>query len=184
MELALLGGLIYSGYYLNKTTTRQPILTQRNTVIPNDTPSGKNIYSSNMANEANFAVLNKSTQNYIYAEDPKVTGILPPIFNTYGVNGNNNVSGTGEFKPSANYPLNTLSGSDMNKINELNRRVNVIDSQDVPIVNRPMFNNNFGNGISTDTNSSNDGVPFNKDKVVDLINPLTGIPYENEHKNK
>ena len=185
MELLILGGIIFGGMTLNKKSTRQNNVNKRESVIQNDIPNGSNIYTSNYANEADLQVFNKSSQNYIDAQDPKITGILPPIFNTYGVNGNKNVSGSGEFKM-LNSPLNTLSGADMNKVNEINRRMNIVDSKSTNIVDRPMFSSEIGNGIIANTEGSlineNVGIPFNKNKN-DNVNPLTGLPYESAHKN-
>ena len=48
-------------------------------------PNGENIYTSNKVEEVNNELLQRSLANYKDAENPALTGILPPIYNSYSV---------------------------------------------------------------------------------------------------
>jgi len=184
MALPLIGLTVLTGYLLsnNDESENKPKCTPiqpRNSVIPNDLPNGKNIYTSNYSHEADYAVLQKSIQNYKDAEDPVITGMLPPLFNTYSMNGNVDVL---TQQQASKYPTNTLSSVQMNNLNEINKRVNVVKTNDknISVSKRPMFNPILSsNAIPKDYQ----GDSFSATKEASLVNPLTGVPYESVHKN-
>ena len=181
MALPLIGLTVLTGYLLNNdenTKENTPTcVSARNAVIPNDLPVGKNIYTSNMANEADFVVLQKSKQNYLESQDPAITGILPPLFNTYSINGSKSVLDL--TQPPQLSPSDTLNSVEMNKINEMNKRVDVLQSdKKIPITNRPMFN-----PVYPSFEGDKDNSVYNSKPETANVNPLTGLPYENIHKN-
>ena len=89
--LAILGMTALLGYSL--ATHDEPI---RNVTI-NDTindqvpleeiPVNKNMYRSNMINAAEDATLQMSVNQYNKSKDPSLTGVLPPIYNSYSAVG-------------------------------------------------------------------------------------------------
>ena len=146
LALPLVGITVLTGYLLNKdesSVTPRSRQVTRTDVVKNDIPNGLNIYHSNKVHEANNEVLHKSLANYKDAETPSVTAMLPPLFNTYGANGNTSIL-TNEAIAGAGTSTNVIAGassSEMNKINEMNRRINVLDNKkEIGITNRPMFN--------------------------------------------
>jgi hypothetical protein len=181
MALPLVGLTVLTGYLLNKdndaTTPRRGIVTRTN-VVENDKPNGSNIYSSNMANEADYQVFSKSTSNYKDAQHPEISGILPPLFNTYGVSGNTSILSMTPTSANVQGVQQVADSAEMNKLYELNRRANIITSKDAPkIEKRPMFNPVYsGNTVTLQ------GSDF-KTEGMSNVNPLTGLPYETEHKN-
>lgn len=166
LTIPIIGLTVLMGAYLSNDNTERKNVSIRNDVIPNDKPNGANIYSSNIVKEAEQLVLEKATENYVASKDPAITNILPPLFNTYSVNGNTNIF------------ANSTEDMDKNKINELNRRVNILESTKAPsITERPMFNPIISNDNSEVIFSN-----FNNEKSK--INPLTGLEYEIKHNNQ
>jgi hypothetical protein len=181
LALPFIGLTMLTGYLLNKdesVISRKNVAT-RTAVIENDKPNGENIYSSNKANEADFATFYKSVQNYKDAQDPAITGVLPPIFNTYSANGNTNVlTQNAQSVPSIN-------SEEMNKINEMNRRADILNDSSKPSVNnRPMFNPVYSSleSVSGPFNELQNS-EFVKDAPSNDVNPLTGLSYETQHEN-
>ena len=181
LALPFVGLTMLTGYLLNKdesVISRKNVAT-RTAVIENDKPNGENIYSSNKANEADFATFYKSVQNYKDAQDPAITGVLPPIFNTYSANGNTNVL-TENIQS-----VHSINSEEMNKINEINRRADVLNDSSKPSVNnRPMFNPVYSSleSVSGPFNELQNS-EFVKDAPSNDVNPLTGLSYETQHKN-
>ena len=182
MALPLVGLTVLTGYLLNKDNDKNTKGTEitRNTVIPNDKPNGSNIYSSNVANEADYYVFSKSTSNYNAAQHPEISGILPPLFNVSGLGGNTSI-----LTSSENVGMNS---QELNKFNEMNRRTNVLSNKEPPkIEKRPMFNNVY-DSFSKEIVNGGGTLPSSDFKSEDIsktsnVNPLTGLPYETEHKN-
>jgi len=197
LALPLVGITVLTGYLLNKdesSVTPRSRQVTRTDVVKNDIPNGLNIYHSNKANEVDNEVLQKSISNYKDSENPSITAMLPPLFNTYGASGNTSIL-TNESVKGANVvagastnvvagaSTNVVAGAsspEMNKINEMNRRVNVLDNKkEIGITNRPMFNPIYPSAepqinisdFKSDIDSQN------------TVNPLTGLPYETSHKN-
>ena len=193
MALPLIGLTVLTGYLLNKdndvTASRRDVITRTN-VVENDKPNGSNIYSSNMTNEADYKVFTKSTANYNAAQHPEISGILPPLFNTYGVSGNTGILAkvpASVLLAPVNAPAvqQVVDSAEMNRLNELNRRANILTSNDTApkIEKRPMFNPVYS-GIQKDfTNTSTLQSSDFKTEGMSNVNPLTGLPYETEHKN-
>lgn len=178
MALPLVGLTVLTGYLLNKdndANSRKSVAT-RSGVVENDKPNGSNIYSSNVANEADYKVFSKSTSNYNNAQHPEVSGILPPLFNASGLSGNTGIL--------TSKGVDQIDSAGMNKLNEFNRRTDIlVSSKEAPkIEKRPMFNPVYG---SIGKELANNTLPSSDFKIEGMsnINPLTGLSYETEHKN-
>lgn len=156
----------------NESVSSREEFSTRNAVIQNDKPSGNNIYTSNMAKEANALVLQKSLQNYSDATNPSETNILPPLFNTFSVKG-------------TQQNLTTPNSTLLNNINEVNRRENVFDvKKEKPVNTRPMFNQVYESIIvSNQESNALSNSEYNKEIDKSGVNPLTGLSYSGEHNN-
>jgi hypothetical protein len=198
------------GYYLNKEdnsdkkTDELNKLTLKQIQESYEIPNGKNIYSSNYVNEANSTILNKSLDLYKQSEEAAITGVLPPLFNIYGMSGNADLSN-----------IEIPDSKKLSEIERVNRLVDVTKKEESPqLESRPMFSpdmkfktdiieNNFsafqqlpisqetsiltGNLIeknismvpSFESNIEN----FENLESNSQISTLTGLPLEKEHTN-
>jgi hypothetical protein len=80
--LPLIGLTALTGFFLNKdeaSVTSRKSVTARNEVLPNDMPSGPNIYSSNMANEADYQTLQKQIDDYKITEDIETVNYITEL---------------------------------------------------------------------------------------------------------
>jgi len=177
MALPIIGLTSLLGYYLNKdetpkiNKTDQLISSQniKNNPHPFETPNGKNIYSSDYVNEAETQILNKSKELYKQAETPALTGVIPPLFNTYGA------SGSSDF-----FKIEDLYGKKLSDIDTLSRLVNVNKQQEPSLDTRPMFNSDIKyKGEEVPQNFS----AFEQPSVSDDVSLLTGKPLEKTHSN-
>lgn len=175
--LAILGITALLGYSLADKETIRNI--SENDVIHDtrsveEIPVSNNIYNSNMVNEAEDAVLQLSIANYKQAEEPSMSGVLPPIYNSYGAVGNNNIITQGTSIVDAS--IKTLSD-----INYTNRYTDVTDKGNAPTVpSRPMFKPLLNLETAEATNFSNFGMGNSATADVSL---LTGKPIERDHNN-
>lgn len=175
--IALVGLVTAAGYFLQDKTSRvQENIRNLNEKDPEITkmselekPNSLNIYSSDKVSSANNEVLERSLQNYKDAENPSITGILPPIYNSYSSIGNDTILNINEL------PI------DRAKIDDNNRRTDMFNVQTRQINNRPMFTATVGvSALDDEPVYSN----FGMDKLYDQnINLLTGKPMEREHSN-
>ncbi len=169
LTLPLIGLTALAGYFFNKDgkNPRQQE-TKRQSIEPFDKPNGSNIYESNIVEEANKEILEKSLENYRLAEKPSETGLIPPFFNTYGGVGNETIMSA---KLNSTPKVVGLDSKSLGKLNDLNRlgqesKIDNIESQ-------PMFK--VGNLIE------NTGYSNVEDNIG--INNLTGLPYDVSHMN-
>lgn len=167
LTLPLIALTTLVGYFFSKgDRSSRETESVRQGIEQFDKPNGNNIYTSNVVDEANNEVMNRSLYNYKSAQAPSDTGYIPPYFNTYGEVGSDKLSNMG------------LSSEQLGKINELNRISNVFrDKTKTKIEKRPMFNPSIG-----------DGAPINyigKEVTEEEgeINILTGKPFEKDHNN-
>ena len=179
--IALVGLVTAAGYFLQDKTSRvQENVRNLNEKDPEITkmselekPNSLNIYSSDKVSSANNEVLERSLQNYKDAENPSITGILPPIFNSYGSIGNDSI-----------LSLNLPDKSSINRaqVDDNNRRTDMFKVQSRQISDRPMFTTV---GVSAlDENDQQVYSNFGMDKLSEQnINLLTGKPLEREHAN-
>jgi hypothetical protein len=171
LTIPIIGFTMLMGALLNndENVTERKNVSIRNTVTKNDVPNGSNIYTSDYVNTAELEVLKKASDNYKLSENPAITNVLPPLFNTYSINGNTNLLADKTI----------LSDVDKNKINELNRRSNILEvKQETSVTSRPMFNPIISNDDETPVSFSNFSVDASN------INPLTGLEYEKNHSNQ
>jgi hypothetical protein len=169
LTLPLIGLTTLVGYFFNKDgrNVRQENF-ERTQITPEDKPNGANIYSSNMVNEANQDILEKSLQNYKDAETPSKTGYIPPLFNTYSSIGQD-----------VNKIQVGLSGAELSEINKVNRLNNVKEDNSINDISKmPMFNS-FQN-LSSDISQTFVEV---SNKNTSNVNVLTGLPFDKDHSN-
>ena len=169
LTLPLIGLTTLVGYFFNKDgkNVRQENF-ERNQITPEDKPNGTNIYSSNIVNEANQDILEKSLQNYKKAETPSETGYIPPLFNTYSSVGQD----VGKIQAG-------LSSAELSSINQANRLNNVKEDNSINDISKmPMFNS-FQN-LSSDISPTFVEV---SNKNTSNINILTGLPFNKDHNN-
>lgn len=168
LTLPLIGLTTLIGYFFSKdgkTPRNQEI--KRQNIEAFDKPNGSNIYTSNIVDEANKEILERSLENYKLSENPAETGFLPPLYNTYSAIGNETVI------DSKKKTINSLNSKQMGQLNDINR-LGISESK-IDITNQPMFK--VGNllekqefsELNMDTNTS--------------INYLTGLPYDESHNN-
>lgn len=163
MSLPVIGLTMLAGYFLNKdgkVPRREEI---RNKVDQYEKPNGYNIYNSNKVNEVNQEILNKSLENYKKAENPSLTGVLPPLYNTYSTIGK--------------IPVETSDTS----LSQLQIANNVIRYDDPKAKNageigiRPMFTSEL---------SYREVEPMSMSMMGEQENSLlTGKPIERNHSN-
>ena len=172
IDLTLIGLTTLAGYFFNKDG-RNPRAANniRSETGKVDKPNGDNIYTSNVVDEANAEILNKSLQNYKNAERASETGYIPPLFNTYSVVGN---------KDAFNQTME-LSSVKLGELNDINRLVNVLENKQTSgqVEERPMFKS-FGYTNAND--NVNVGYELGKQDNKG-VNLLTGKQYETTHAN-
>jgi hypothetical protein len=177
LTFPLIGLTTLMGYYFSQSgkieRTKENI---REEIEGFDKPSGDNIYSSNEVKKVNEEILERSLANYKLAEEPSKTGMLPPLFNTYSVVGNESVIETGK--------VDGLSSSNLSEINNINRINNVFGkdkTQVMGIDKMPMFNSIFNKELINEKLNFSE-LNVYKDEKSNL-NLLTGLPYEESHNN-
>lgn len=176
MSLPIIGLTSIIGYLLNKRendkiSSSKIISSQKikNNPSPNEIPNGKHIYTSNVVNEANEEILNKSLKLYKDSETPDVTGVLPPLFNTYGASRNQDI-----------FNIADLYSKKINEVDTLNRLVDVNKPQEPPLDSRPMFQEEVKyKGEPLQQNFS----AFQQTPSNIEISLLTGEPLEKDHTN-
>jgi len=170
MALPIIGLTSIIGYYLNKKENTKISLPQKNKPQENEIPNGKLIYTSDMVNKANNEILQKSLDLYKQSENPSMTGILPPLFNTYGVSGNKDF-----------FNIKDLETQKLHEIDELNRLTDVTKKQEEPeLSSRPMFKPEIKyKGESLEQNFS----AFEQPSFSEQISLLTGTQLEKQHNN-
>lgn len=180
LTLPLIGLTTLAGYFFSRDG-RNPRGEQtiRQNIETFDKPNGKNIYSSNVVNEANEEILQKSLDNYKKSENPSETGYIPPLFNTYSAVGNDSV-----LSPVLVSDIAGLSSQQLGKLNDINRLENVIETKtdketSKDISNRPMFRSFIGQEIKPENIETDFSLPYKQTE----INLLTGKPFEKTHAN-
>ena len=134
-------------------------------------PQGTNIYTSDMVNAANDEVLRLSQKNYKDSQNPGLSGILPPIYNSYSVTGNPNILQSSKEEEST---LKILT-----EMNNTNRYKNVLAQPMSKIEDRPIFNPVYSNDIKQVPFSN-----FGQNPINVNISLLTGLPIETGHDNQ
>lgn len=165
IALTTLAGYIFSSNKKDQLTEIED--TKKEKISPNEVPNGPNVYSSNRTREVDAYVLETSQQMYKLAENPTESGVIPPIFNTYGIKGDVDMD---KFK---------LTAFKQSKINDINRLQNILKPKtESAIENRPMFINNLNASTEQPNYIEVENISGNKE-----ISILTGLPLEREHTN-
>jgi len=170
LTLPIVGITTLLGYFFSQNTNRQETVKkeQRNSIDKFDKPNGENIYSSNVVDEANREILERSTANYHKSRTPAETGIIPPLYNTYSIVGSDIVPPT-------------LSYKDLSQINDINKIVDIktADIPSISIEKRPMFKSEM-------IGKEDETVEFSvfDNKIIDNERSLlTGTTIEKNHNN-
>lgn len=166
IALTALAGYFFSDEKKDKLTEIDE--SKKESISANELPSGPNVYSSNRTREVDAYVLETAQQMYKLSENPTESGVIPPIFNTYGIKGDVDMD---KFK---------LTAFKQSKINEVNRLENVLkQKKETAIENRPMFVNNLN--ASTEMP---DYIEVEKLETANKeISVLTGLPLDRQHNN-
>ncbi len=167
LTLPLVGLTAAVGYLLNQDG-KAPRKTDevRQNLEQFEKPNGTNVYTSNKVAEVNKEMLDLSLHNYKLAESPEITGVLPPLFNTYSSVGNKEIL-KDTTKNGADIPLHVHH--QINKVKDV-----LAPAVDWNVGQRPMFTP-FDNLTPLDNSNS-----LTSDSNVSL---LTGLPLEKTHNN-
>jgi hypothetical protein len=133
LTLPIVGLTTLFGYFFGKEgKTPRENETVRNVVSNTEIPNGKNIYTSDVVNEANGEVLRRSTHNYKQSENPAETGVLPPLFNTYS-----NSMPIGQAKP----VISGVTSAEQARLNDIYKLVDPTQMgiRQRPVSKLPMF---------------------------------------------
>lgn len=168
LTLPLIGLTTLVGYFFSKNgkNPRQQEI-RRNTVEAFDKPNGSNIYESNIVEEANKEILERSLENYKLAENPSKTGLIKPLFNTYSAVGNENIM---SIELNAEGNMTGVDSKTLGKLNDLNR---LGKQEKINIETQPMFKTGNILDVTGYSDLEND----------EKINNLTGLPYDVSHMN-
>ncbi|NBU34295.1 hypothetical protein EB118_07030 [bacterium] len=169
MELPLIGLTALAGYFLSKS---KPTETKslRTSVSKFDQPNGETVYSSDVVNEANAELLERSFKNYALAEDPGVTGVIPPLYNMYTNTKTGPLSG-----------IDSVKIGTQGKVDEYNKQVDPtqLTMKRPDISSRPMFNSYLNTPLEQ---TQSKGTPFTT-SIDTEISLLTGKPLDRSHNN-
>jgi len=191
-----------AGYFFStKEKTPRTVENRRDKIEEFEKPVGTNIYESNKVEEVNKEMLERSAAMYEKAQNPAVTGVLPPLFNTYSAVGNNSIlTASGR----SNNQIHEQSAIEQSRVLEINKRVDVTQKSPVPVIeSRPMFKpvtdyigrerpQNLTSDVPT---SLLTGLPLSSPTVHGAIEKftnrdgdsnlslLTGLPLDATHKN-
>lgn len=165
LTLPIVGLTTLFGYFFGKEgKAPRTVQTMRNTVGQEEVPNGKNIYTSNIVDEANAEVLRRSTENYKKSENPAKTGVLPPLFNTYS-----NSMPVGQAKP-------VITGATSQEQSKLNDIYKLVDPTQIGIAQRPVAKLPMFGTMENLT-------PVGADAVVEGTSILTGQKIDVSHNN-
>ncbi len=85
-SLAILGALGLGGYLLQNDGNIRQKKFNRQSISKDEIPNGADIYNNKRYSDVEKHVQNLSDINYAKSRDPINTGIIPPVFNTLGIN--------------------------------------------------------------------------------------------------
>lgn len=160
--LVIIGLTTFLGYTFNKQTQQENISPLEKEMDPSKKPNSMNIYNSNRVNEVDDTILDQAMKLYEQSQNPKNTGVLPPIYNSYSAHGNLDLT-------------KKLIDPNLAKINDINRYQNPIKKSEPGIEKRPMFNLEL---------QSNEVTNYSEiEKSNEQVSLLTGKPIERDHNN-
>jgi hypothetical protein len=174
-SLVIIGIISFLGYTF-KTQSEEGIRDvgklndQVNSMPELERPNSTTMYESNKVEAINDQLLEISTQNYNKSNNPGMTGILPPIYNSYSVSGKpNNVSNA-----------NGVSWDDLSKISDINKRKDVLSKEPPEVSNRPMFKQIL---YGQDDDNEELLSVFKSKPLNNEASLLTGLPIQKDHAN-
>lgn len=171
LTIPIIGLITLGGYFFSKKgkDTRQ-LEVKDDKIEEFEKPTGTNIYTSNRVNEINQELLDKSFSNYDKSLRPSETGILPPLFNTYGISGSDILLNTNTKQ---------ITAKQQKELNDINKLKDITVKDNIKIEDRPMFKKkNYEGTERTDNNYYQIG-----GDIDEKISLLTGLPLNNEHAN-
>ena len=137
-------------------------------------PNSTTMYASNKVEAINDQLLEMSTQNYNKSNNPGMTGILPPIYNSYSVSG----------KPTTVSKTNNgVSWDDLSKISDINKRKDILSKEGPEVSERPMFKQIIVQGQSGGQNDDGLLSVFESKPLRNEVSLLTGLPIQKDHAN-
>lgn len=165
-----------AGYFFSKDSRTARQVEKRGRVEAFEKPNGDTIYQSNQVDAVNREILSRSLENYKKAENPSVTGVLPPLFNTYSVVGSDVM-----LSPETNNTVLPMNSKQQAAITEFNKTVDVTKSgNNIEVEKRPMFKP-IMKFLGTERKYAEFGdTGASVDKQTSL---LTGLPIEAHHSN-
>lgn len=157
-DLITIAGLVLFGNYLNRSGLKSRQLKSVTENVPlEDLPSDQNIYHSERSRQVDQEVRKEATRNFLAANDPCNTGIIPAFYNTlYN-------KGCGPFQGMDLSETLLPQEVGAEPTTELDKR----------IIAGPMFKNPIPEGFS--------GVPQGLSE--ENVSELTGLPRDNTHNN-
>lgn len=171
LTLPLIGLTALAGFFFSKEgKNSRKIESLQNELAAFEKSNGSNIYTSNVVNEANQEILDRSLKNYKEAEIPEMTGLIPPFYNAFrSSKGNRDVlegNETGDY-------------DDLAKWDEINRNVDVtqLNRPLAKLEERPMFKEQSDYMQKLKTPDMEEKIP---QKEVSL---LTGKLLDRSHSN-
>lgn len=161
LTIPIIGLTTLAGYFFSRDgKAPRHIQVQKEKIEQFEKPNSKNIYNSNKYEEVNSEMLQRSLKNYKDAENPALTGVLPPLFNTYGVVGSEGAIVQPEI--------------DAKEVNRVNRIVDVTNQNTLTDINkRPMF---------SEERTFDSTYEIQKD-INREVSLLTGLPIDKTHTN-
>lgn len=173
LTLPLIGLTALAGFFFSKEgKNSRKIESLQNELAAFEKPNGINIYTSNVVDEANMDILERSLKNYQDAESPEMTGFIPPFYNAFRTQKGNKDILEGKDNDLLNY-------NEIAKLDNINRNVDVtqIGKSLAKLEERPMFKE-FGEYMQSIKKESEE------EKIGDKeISLLTGNPLDRTHNN-
>lgn len=165
-----------AGYFFSKDGRNTRQTKARNSVETFEKPNGSTIYQSNKLDEVNREMLSRSLANYKKAEDPSITGVLPPLFNSYGAVGSDIL-----LSPETSNNNTAVNSKQQSQINDFNRIVDVTRTgNESTVEQRPMFKPilNYKGTERKYAEFTDNGLEVDTPKSL-----LTGLPIDANHSN-
>jgi len=174
LTLPIIGLTTLAGYFFSKDGKNpRQVEVKRDTVEKFEMPNGQNIYASNKVEEVNKEILERSLKNYADAENPEMTGMLPPLVNTFGMKG--------AFSKQNQVPALSIQEraalDTQQKVDDIKQT-----AQPPNIEQRPMFTSELRKDVEYrgDTTQLYSDINQSSNEDVSL---LTGLPYTKSHSN-
>jgi hypothetical protein len=164
LTIPIIGLTTLAGYFFSKDgKAPRKEESKREKIEQFEKPNSKNIYNSNKYEEVNVEMLQRSLKNYKDAENPAMTGVLPPLFNTYSIVGS---EGLGVVQ-------NTMDEKEITRVNKVVDVTQLGKNASIDINKRPMFSEER----TLDTT-------YEIQKEVNReVSLLTGLPIDKTHTN-